>query len=564
MERARRRHGQPAEQLLWLIAGCAIVLGIVLRFTNLGAPLFWQDEAYTALRTTGHSAADYDRLFDGRVHTVAEIRAFETVVPDRGVAEVAALLAHEDSHHAPLFYMLERAWIGVSGTSAAGFRSLPALLGTLGILLAFALGRSVMRSTRAGMICATLVALSPIFVLYSRQAREYALFADVTMLATTVFLAAVRRSSPARWAAYAATVVMGFYTDPIFLLVALAHTIAAVALGPGRAMPMRNTAAALAVGLGAFGPWALNAAHRGANIGEQMDWARTAYPPRFLAMKWVFNLGALAFDGEFARLWLAPLAGFVLVALAIALAVAIRRAPNTFWAITAPLGLVTLVVFVGRDVLGGSHYETIPRYLTPFWLACMLVLACAIDIGLAQARTRAVAAAGGVTLLALGLTAALLRGAAPNWWDNNDQIAFQSMAARINRDAHPLVITQAHWHVPLVLARYLRDDAQFLLFTGTPPLIPAGRSAFLIAPTTDVLRAVTAATAGRYAIVNVSPAPPSVIASFHRGLNSAAPALERGNAPAFAPGNALYALTASASRNAQALAARRQRQGTLH
>ena len=82
-----------------------------------------------------------------------------------------------------------------------------------------------------------------------------------------------------------------------------------------------------------------------------MDWARTPYPPRFLAMKWGFNLGALVFDGEFAHLWLAPLAAFVLCALAVALVVAVRRAPARFWAVAAPLGLVTLLVFVVRDQL---------------------------------------------------------------------------------------------------------------------------------------------------------------------------------------------------------------------
>ncbi|MBD5655992.1 MAG: glycosyltransferase family 39 protein, partial [Candidatus Eremiobacteraeota bacterium] len=172
---------RPRARLDSAVSICAVVavlLGVGFRFAALNAPLFWQDEEFTALRVTGHLKVDYLQLFDGGVHPVAQIRALESVDASRGVPAVVAALAREEPQHPPLYYALCRLWVGVFGTTPAGFRSFSAAIGSIGIGLAFLLGTTLLGSRVGGAVTASIFALSPIFVLYARQAREYALFAD--------------------------------------------------------------------------------------------------------------------------------------------------------------------------------------------------------------------------------------------------------------------------------------------------------------------------------------------------------------------------------------------------
>ncbi len=526
------------------IAIFAVVLGIAFRFSDLNAPLFWQDEAITALRVTGHTKAEYLSIFDGRIRPVAAIARFESLEPGRGVGSVVRGLALEEPQHPPLFYILDRLWIGAFGTTAAGFRGCSALIGTLGIALAFALGAALGRSRVAGAVAAAFFALSPIFVLYARQAREYAFFPDAVMLATLAFVRAMRGGGAPGWFAYAASVALGFYVDPIFALVVAGHGLSAL-LEPGARLPRLGAwfAASLA-GAFAFLPWALGALRSSGDISDQLDWGRTAYPLKYLVQKWTFNVGALAFDGEFKALALAPVAVLVALGALVALAVFVRHGERSAVRIVAPLAAITFVVFEGRDVVLGSHFATIVRYLSPLWLGLLFAATAVIAHGLVRggARTRALALGALLATVAAGAAAGFIRGGAENWWDNNDQVAFQAMAREIDRSDRPLVITQFRPHVPLVMARYLRPDAEFLTFDKTAPALPPGRHAFLVAPSRDVREALVARTRGRYRMENVSPNATTIIRDFHKKLDRAKPELFRGDAPIFVPENALWAL----------------------
>lgn len=527
--------------VLW-VAAAAVLLGIVVRFANLGAPLFWSDEAYTALRVSGHSDAAFRRIFDGRQHSVGDVRAFTTLDPRRGVVDVVRALEKEDPHHAPAFYVLDRLWIGTFGSTPAGFRGLSAALGVLGIALAFALG-AVLASRVAGALFAALFALSPLFVLYARQAREYALFMDATLLGTLALTYALRTRRSAAWVAYGITVALGAYVDPIYAFVVLAHGICAL-LEERRWRALGSWAVAAAAGALAFLPWALNALRERANITGQMDWAQTAYPPLELTLKWIFNVAALGFDAEFRNLALTPFAAAVILLLGAGVFACVRAADARSRRIALLLGATTLGFFIARDVLGDAHYEVVPRYLMPLWIGLLLAAALGCE-KLLRARAhvaRAIAFAGWCCVLAAGLGSALVRGNSQNWWDDNDQVPFQTIAATIDRASRPLVISESHWLVPLVIARYVRPDGTFLLFTDPVPAVPARRNAFIVTPTAPVLARLTAETRGVDEIDDISPPPATIIAAFHRRLRRDAPATVRGDEPAFVPQNALYRL----------------------
>jgi len=514
MDNARARG--KLRTLIVAFAVAMVAFGIAARVVALGAPLFWQDEAYTALRVTGHLQDDYIRLFDGRLRTVEDVRGFERLESGRGVPAVVTALALEDPHHSPLFYVLDRLWVGAFGTSAGGFRGLSVALGIAAIGLAFALATTVTRSRIAGAITASLFALSPIFVVYARQAREYALLSCAIMLATLALVRALRTGGLGGWVAYAASVALGFYVDPIFALVVAAHAITTLAQPGDRSRRLRGFLpwlAAVAGGGLAFSPWALNAIASRGSISDQLEWGFSAYPLKAFAEKWTFNVGALFFDGEFRTLALAPLAIAVVVTVLALVILFVRRGERAVILVIAPLGAVAFAVLVGRDVLFHSHFSVIARYLTPLWLATIFACGAVIARGLESAPSRRLAAGTWLALSCVGIASAMLRGPAENWWDNNDQIAYQAVARAIDRQPHPLVVTERHPHVALVLARYLAPADDIVMFARPVPALPAGRDAFLVEPTPEILAAFRRRG---YDVTNVSPTGRTIIASFHR------------------------------------------------
>jgi mannosyltransferase len=130
-------------RVFWLVVGLT-ALGAVLRFATLGVQAYHHDEIVTA----------------SRVLRVGFGHAMDAV----GFSESAP----------PLYYALAWLWTQVAGTSEWGLRSLSALAGVATIPVAYLIGREL-RGARAGLLAAALVAVNPMLLWYSQEARAYAL-----------------------------------------------------------------------------------------------------------------------------------------------------------------------------------------------------------------------------------------------------------------------------------------------------------------------------------------------------------------------------------------------------
>jgi uncharacterized membrane protein len=127
----------------WIVAGL-VALGAGLRFATLGVQSYHHDEIVTA----------------SRVLRVGFGHAMDAV----GFSESAP----------PLYYALAWIWTQITGTGPWGLRSLSALAGVATIPVAFLIGREL-RDRRAGLLAAALVAVNPMLIWYSQEARAYAL-----------------------------------------------------------------------------------------------------------------------------------------------------------------------------------------------------------------------------------------------------------------------------------------------------------------------------------------------------------------------------------------------------
>lgn len=105
---------------------------------------------------------------------------------------------HRTESTPPLYYYLAWFWGQLFGTSEAGMRSLPALLGTATVPACFLATRELF-SRAVALSTAALVAFSPLLIWYSQNARAYALLTLLLALDLWLFVRARRGDRRALW-----------------------------------------------------------------------------------------------------------------------------------------------------------------------------------------------------------------------------------------------------------------------------------------------------------------------------------------------------------------------------
>jgi hypothetical protein len=173
-----------------LVVGAITLLGFALRVNQLAVPSFWWDDSYA------------------------------TMVASGSLRDIVATLARED-FHPPLHYFLLHYWLRLVGTSEFSLRYLSVIAGVLAIPAAWIAGRRIF-GPLAGVLAATLFALSPYLWYYSQEARMFALVPVLATLAVYFCARGARESRRLDWLGYTAIVLLGVYDFYYFAFVPLA------------------------------------------------------------------------------------------------------------------------------------------------------------------------------------------------------------------------------------------------------------------------------------------------------------------------------------------------------
>lgn len=96
--------------------------------------------------------------------------------------------------HPPVYSMLLWFWTRVFGTSEVAIRIPSVIFGTFTIYLIYLLGKKL-HSKNLGLVCALLLAVNPLHVYYSQEARMYALAVFAVCLNMLLFINLAKQSS---------------------------------------------------------------------------------------------------------------------------------------------------------------------------------------------------------------------------------------------------------------------------------------------------------------------------------------------------------------------------------
>lgn len=344
----------------WTLAALT-VLAALARFGTLGAKGFWGDELSTVHLTHQPLGA----MFDG----VARLESTP-----------------------PLYYALVWAWAKVVPTTEVGVRALSALCGVALVPVAYLAARELV-SRRAALVVAALVALNPLLVWYSQDARSYALFTLLSTLGLLLFLRASRRPTPwlvAGWALASAAALATHYFAAFLLVPQAVWLLRSTGWRRG---PILAVGGVLAVGA-ALLPLALYQRSFG-----HADWiGHASLPGRAVAAPAQFLVG---FDAPY----LVPLGAIAVLLALVAVGGLLGRKPGTgdrgprlaAGLVAAGAGVPLALAIVGVD-----YFNT--RNVIGALVPLLIVLAAGFTVpsraGLGAGAAAAVGALGAFVLVA--------------------------------------------------------------------------------------------------------------------------------------------------------------------
>nr|MBC7244093.1 glycosyltransferase family 39 protein [Chloroflexota bacterium] len=128
--------------------------------------------------------------------------------------------------HPPLYYFALHFWLR-AGETEFSIRALSAVLGVIAVAILYALGHELF-GPRAGLLAALLLALSPLHIWCSQEARMYAMVATMSLWSSYLLLLALKKGQTRYWLGYVLVSAVAVYTHYFMLFVLLSHNLFAL------------------------------------------------------------------------------------------------------------------------------------------------------------------------------------------------------------------------------------------------------------------------------------------------------------------------------------------------
>ncbi|HEY8992366.1 MAG TPA: glycosyltransferase family 39 protein [Candidatus Microsaccharimonas sp.] len=179
---------RPRTDYIFVAVALALLVGLAL--WNISTPSIWFDEAF------GAYLIHYNFLDIAR-YTATDV-------------------------HPPTFYWLLKLWTAVFGHTEFGLRSMSVFFGVTTAIFGYILVRRKF-GRKAAIVGLFILALSPLFIRYTQEARMYTLAATIVLSATYVMLRALESKGRKLWVLYGILVSLGMWTHYFTILAWLAH-----------------------------------------------------------------------------------------------------------------------------------------------------------------------------------------------------------------------------------------------------------------------------------------------------------------------------------------------------
>lgn len=457
-----------------LLCVVAIVIGLFFRITNLDNKFYWGDEVRTSMRVSGYTEEQVlETSYTGEVLSFARVRQYHFPQGDRTVSDTVSALAHHPEHP-PLFYFLLRFWVPFwmqwFDNSVAVTRSLAMVFSVLTVPAVFFLCRELFQSPRVAWIATTLVAVSPLHILYAHEARQYSLWVLTTVLSSGMLLRSLRLQSLTNWGIYVVSLAAGLYSHLFFVFVCTAHFIYVFAQADFRktSVIVKYLIANAIAGL-AFSPWIWIIFSKTGRTSEAIEEAERNVDFSFLLFRWFRNLNRTFFNADLGDF------NFILVGLVLyALYFLIKNTNSKIWLLILGLIGTNATVLMLTDILFGTVRSAGLRYLFIAYTGIQIAVAYLFAEKLKFPHVKSTQAWRVVLALfiSVGIGAGVVNHINEVTWNKSDDKArFYIPAADIlNTANNPRLISSADPVQVLTFSYRVKPETQFQFVRENTPI----------------------------------------------------------------------------------------------
>lgn len=432
-----------------------LLLGVYFRFVNLERKTYWHDEVYTSLRVSGYTEAELvQQVVNSDEISVKDLQKYQRINSEKGLVDTIKGLAQEEPQLPPLYYVLVQFWVQWFGDSVAVTRSFSAVISLLAFPCLYWLCLELFESSLTGWIAASLMAVSPFYVLYAQEARHYSLWIVTILLSSASLLRAMRLKTKLSWAMYAVSLVLGLYTFLFSGLVAISHGIYVVVTERFR---LSKTVVAFMLAavaaLIAFAPWILVVITNLSATQSSTAWLSKDLPLLVMVKFWIYQ----SFSPIFADFWNSSnffpdlhfrylnfgryLSLPLLILTGYSFYFLYHNAPQRAWLFILTLIGVILLFLLLPDLILGGRRSLNPRYLIPFYLGVQLAVAylfttqiMAFSSSTRQQKWQLITLA----TVSVGVLSCAISSQADTWWNKLSNEKNHQIAHIVNQATHPL------------------------------------------------------------------------------------------------------------------------------
>ena len=296
---------KPARVLLSLVL-LLIVVGICLRLGNLDRKFPWMDECITQVRLSDYSFSA-TKSFPSAINTPIRVADLKEQIEAKPRQKLMVLLKDtlaKVPEHPPIYYLLSAKLAGLWGNRIVVFRQLAAVISLLAFPCMYWLCLELFRSPIYALIGVGTIAISPVYILYAQEAREYSLWIVAGLFSSASLLSALRQSRWNRWLLYTISLIIGLYSHLLFGLNLCAHLVYILTLRIAKANrkgdhALRNYGIALASSALCFSPWLMLFIQGRPRISRQAQWFAQGLHPIDIIKRIVGSVVRVFFDVGF-------------------------------------------------------------------------------------------------------------------------------------------------------------------------------------------------------------------------------------------------------------------------
>lgn len=461
----------------------SLILGIFFRFENLDKKLIWHDEVGTRLFSAGLQVDDWSSvLYTGQVLDVDLVRSIHNT-HKKDAIDILRGLAQDDPHHPPLYYFLAGIWGRIFSDDIVTLRMLSAIFSLLMFPGIFWFCRELFQSQRIAWTASALLAVSPFFVLYAQEAREYTLWFALILLSNAALIRAIRLTELKEetnstnhifisWTLCTFITALALYTSLATATVILSQAVFILFREKFRFNKITlMSAGALSLGVVIFAPWAYALAMRWEAFQISMAWSKMIIIPNSSLLSILaLNISRIVIDfwpdyqgiESFVAVGLASL--FVLTAICFL----IKYAPFKKGALVLFLIIVPISIVLVPDLVLGGIRSVSARYLAPSLIGILVAIAYLLGAESESGKLR-IQNTVFIVLLVLGIASCFLNSKQEVVWTKGISYNLPKVADMINQSQTALVVGNRERHHPgnLLALSYLFKDETKMQFLAT-------------------------------------------------------------------------------------------------